>query len=594
MTAVYPFPWKILPMANISGMTYQDAATFVTELETLKSFVNESLIKDVNDVFADAAAQYQAGVTNAENAMLAFIANFTDELKTINNNAVTGMLNEAGNPARGVVAGMIDAAITALDTALRTYTDGEVTDLGAVLRAEMVAADALLLDDVAELTARVDTDTAANGYLVATFADNGVEGEKLHLFYSPDGKTLFGGNNNPAYTPADGQGVRDPSLLFWKGAWYVAYTSNNGNDKDVHIATSTTGAPGTWTLHTTLSGASVPTLNQMWAPQFITDNGQVYIYFSSVSVAPETGGAYWFRANNDALTGWTGPTAVNFPGAPALYIDATFIPHNGKHYMFYSVGSAIQRAVSTTGLTGQYVSDRTGDWAGWGSGIEGPELVKDGDVYRIYYDRYTANAGYHYSESTDLDTWTAGRPVATAPGVMNDGYRLRHGSFYKVPTRAVANLVLAGQAATTNRRPHMELTSVPGPTVSKNAYAKVAGWVWDENETTDKTPISFDAATGNITLKHQGVYAFTFLTGTDTPGVDNVTRALAEFRSEDTQTTQKRESGGVEDKFGCTVANHKSRRAGEVVSFRLMMNWAGTAATVTAPSRLKITYLGPT
>ena len=91
------------------------------------------------------------------------------------------------------------------------------------------------------------------------------------------------------------------------------------------------------------------------------------------------------------------------------------------------------------------------------------------------------------------------------------------------------------------------------------------------------------------------MYTLTLLTGTDTEPIDNVTKALGEMVSVDTDTIQGRDStAAFPDKFKVAIPNHKARRAGEVVKFRVMLDWLGAANTAVCPARLKITFHGNT
>lgn len=297
------------------------------------------------------------------------------------------------------------------------------------------------------------------GWLVACFLDNGVHGEKLNLFYSPDGKTIFGGQNNPAYS-ADR--LRDPSIIYWKGAFYVAFTLADGVGRNFRIIRSETGMPGSWEVVATPSVSGlVPVGDKCWAPELVIDGEDVYVFFtwqksktteSSAGAGNGSGSAMgWVKATNALLTAWSAPTALNTTGFSAAYIDGVPVQYGSAWYFFSSGGSQIYRAKSTTGITGKYTQDKTGNWAGWGTGIEGPYITKIGETFRIYYDRYVGNLGHWYSESSDLTTWSTPQPVKAAPNTLPLGASIRHGSFLQLPNMQAGMKALA--VATTQQGP---------------------------------------------------------------------------------------------------------------------------------------------
>lgn len=54
------------PMTNISPLSYRDGTTYLHALEKLKQWLNQSLVPEFNDGIANAIAEFQAGLGNAE------------------------------------------------------------------------------------------------------------------------------------------------------------------------------------------------------------------------------------------------------------------------------------------------------------------------------------------------------------------------------------------------------------------------------------------------------------------------------------------------------------------------------------------------
>jgi hypothetical protein len=54
------------PITNISPLTFRDAGTFLEYLETIKQFLNETLVPDSNAMIDNAIKEFQTGIANAE------------------------------------------------------------------------------------------------------------------------------------------------------------------------------------------------------------------------------------------------------------------------------------------------------------------------------------------------------------------------------------------------------------------------------------------------------------------------------------------------------------------------------------------------
>ena len=572
-TGFTPFNGLIGPLNRATPFTHRDNATFLRILQDLIEYVNTTFNGQVNAEMQRILDEFQAILTGQQTDFDAVKADWDSkfalnndaleaQIALLNTDAVNGMITAPAGVVRATIQGLIDAAKTALQTEIDA-TISEVADL-----------------------------EANNGYMVATFLADGVDGEKLSLFYSPDGKTIAGSAGINAYVPGDGQGVRDPSLIRHAGKWFVAYTSNNGADKDFMIASSPSGAPGTWTQIVTVSCADLPDVSRIWAPELVVAPDGVHVFFSKVRASnTATGMMYWIKATNDSLTGWTVPAPLQWTAEPAHYIDGVpALGDDGKWYLFYSTGNDIERATATS-LTGVWTRDKSGNWAGWGTGIEGPYLTREGSTWRMYFDRYTAGTGVAWSESPDLTNWTVPVNITVAAGSLGDGQRIRHGSFYKLGEPVADRQALALQLGrVTSRVRHMELTSAPGVTGGAGATVTVTGWATDTNETTDAGIVSYDPATGYLTFNEFGVYAISGNCGAI--GVTGVNRSFMEMRSVDgPDTNHQRTPGGAEDAFGLSIPNFKTNHAGERVKINTFSNWTGGQAQATYPVRLRITKL---
>jgi hypothetical protein len=341
---------------------------------------------------------------------------------------------------------------TAIDTALSTRSkvvEGNITEGEAGMTLRDLPGDLQALDLVFPPPGGATQDY---GYLVANFGNNDPAYEKLSIHYSPDGKYVAAGLNNPVHQPASG--VRDPSVMKHQGVWYAAYTVNNGYDRTLGVTSSTDLV--NWAVQTIVSVTGATDIVQAWAPEWVVDlDGTVRLFFTNVTAsgALET---WYINATNAALTTWSAPIKVTWATNPGNVIDPTFIYDDDIWTIFYGVGSYIHRATAPT-LTGTWTQHNYDDWASWranapdaNTNFEGPVLVKLGpDSYRIYLDRYVGTGnpynfkGYVYSEATSLTgPWSAPKPCIKSPGYPG-GQVLRHGSWVKLTSAADQLLVKA-------------------------------------------------------------------------------------------------------------------------------------------------------
>ncbi|MBB6024315.1 hypothetical protein HNR77_005423 [Paenibacillus sp. JGP012] len=242
--------------------------------------------------------------------------------------------------------------------------------------------------------------------------------ESNMYIYESYNETHYGLLKGPAYTPPSNL-IRDPSIMkHTDGLYYVVYTTNwSGNT--VGIASSPDKMNWTFVRNITLS---TPTpIAHTWAPEWFKDtNGSVNIIVSLSPGNYENFKPYVITASNSNLasTSWSAPTVL--AGIAPNYID-TFVVKTGSTYHAFTKNETtktIEYATSNS-LTGPYTFKGTGDWAGWGSWVEGPALVQlDNGSWRMYFDGY-ADHKYYYSDSADnFQSWTAKQEIAGLSGMV--------------------------------------------------------------------------------------------------------------------------------------------------------------------------------
>ncbi|WP_427180277.1 AbfB domain-containing protein [Paenibacillus sp. TC-CSREp1] len=242
--------------------------------------------------------------------------------------------------------------------------------------------------------------------------------ESNMYIYESYNATHYGLLKGPAYTPPSNL-IRDPSIMkHTDGLYYVVYTTNwSGNT--VGIASSPDKMNWTFVRNITLS-TSTP-IAHTWAPEWFKDtNGSVNIIVSLSPGNYENFKPYVITASNSNLasTSWSAPTVL--AGIAPNYID-TFVVKTGSTYHAFTKNETtkyIEYATSNS-LTGPYTFKGTGDWAGWGSWVEGPALVQlDNGSWRMYFDGY-ADHKYYYSDSANnFQSWTAKQEIVGLSGMV--------------------------------------------------------------------------------------------------------------------------------------------------------------------------------
>lgn len=130
-----------------------------------------------------------------------------------------------------------------------------------------------------------------------------------------------------------------------------------------------------------------------------------------------------FTALDDSLTSWSGPVAL---GIGPNYIDA-FVMRLGSTYHVFAKQETTRYVEHATAskLTGPWTFVGKADFAGWGSGMEGPVVVRlDDGHFRMFMDAQ-GSAGFVYADSADLMAWST---ATSLPAFANT---VRHGTIIR-------------------------------------------------------------------------------------------------------------------------------------------------------------------
>ncbi len=345
-----------------------------------------------------------------------------------------------------------------------------------------------------------DAATRGEGvYLVAWFTN---AEQKLWLGVSNNGLAWNTIGRAAVYSPASGS-LRDPSIFVLDpnevyspqpSVRYLACHTNEGSPLGFDVISSPDLQD--WSLVHHVDCTSIASLAHVWAPEwFIDTDGSIHVFVACSNSGTTAFQIYETHPTNAALTTWSNPAIVTGTSLPSDMIDPFMVKVGNTYNIWYKNDSTKYiEYLSSTSLTSGYTVTKSGDWASWGSGLEGPSLLQvDSSTWRIYFDKYTAQ-GIYYSESTDnWATWSA-KALITSPITMSHGTVVRvrdlptqrnmSGQFMGLvtPLTSITSFI----SSDVNLGNHLTWTSITSVTLGPGVWL-VCGMCTFRNETTTST-----------------------------------------------------------------------------------------------------------
>ncbi len=261
----------------------------------------------------------------------------------------------------------------------------------------------------------------------------------LYVGVSLDGKTFTGIGKRILYGswPATGSQVRDPSVIFYDGTFVVAYTGDHfGQVPWFGMAKSTNLLDWTQLPNVTPTGFS-GSVNNIWAPEWLVDNGRYYLVFRISTVAGNfygtPGMGYTECLDPGTWSSWTPWQSLG--GIPSNWNDVCIVKSGSTYHLFANNGSGdIVHATSQQPFSGYGAGTiistpwRTAIGPTYNA-VEGPNAVAlGGDRFRIYFQHLYTDIGYYAESSDNMATWGDITQIGWDGGGENPG----HGTVIKL------------------------------------------------------------------------------------------------------------------------------------------------------------------
>jgi hypothetical protein len=274
---------------------------------------------------------------------------------------------------------------------------------------------------------------AGTRFVMSHFRGNSGGGdERLHISISPDGVHWTALNNgNPVWQPPEretlGYVVRDPSIIYDNGTFWVAFTSGGyGRHASFGLVKSTNLLDWTFVgeINTAIPGATDPFT---WNPCFFRDgDGMVHVF---VSISPINGSTFYpipalrtyeLHPVSADWTQWSSPALVELPSSNTNEFWA-WKEGDVYHaiYVDFRSNAAWIHVTSRSLLTGWTQHKRLG----YDSQEGGFVLKRPDGGYRLFLERGNGSGPqetyYFFDFNSDFGSATAAQPFLSSIGMRN-------------------------------------------------------------------------------------------------------------------------------------------------------------------------------
>lgn len=247
------------------------------------------------------------------------------------------------------------------------------------------------------------------------FGDTSDAARGLALLAGPSALSMSYCSNAPCWTPTTAGHFRDPSIIYWAGTYFVAYTAGNYGGVTYFGLLSSTNLVD-WTA---LANVSLGKKARTWAPEFFADGDTLYVVVGSNDAWGADGDLWLMEALNDELTAWGTPVAITgFSGVP---VNDACIRKSGSTYYMAATTAAGTKIYTASAVAGPYSVFTTSPTTFGGEGTCITEL--DDGTWLMTVDNLSSWGVTNYYVSSDgMATWSAVADYVNMP------HGLRHGT----------------------------------------------------------------------------------------------------------------------------------------------------------------------
>ncbi|GBR55799.1 hypothetical protein AA18889_0329 [Acetobacter senegalensis DSM 18889] len=232
--------------------------------------------------------------------------------------------------------------------------------------------------------------------------------------------------------------MRDPTITYHNGRFLLACTAGSfgdGYQDRFSVYSSTDGRHWSFVTDVQCVVGGVAS-HQTWAPEwFHNPVDGVLRLVVHLDIGSAFSQIYEMHPTDDTLLNWSTPVLISLTNYSNV-IDSFPFYYKDRWVLFFKDEWARQIQIATASSpTGPYTVLTTGDWAGWGSGVEGPSVMPLGEdaagntMLRIYID--AQGNGISYSDAVgqwpDVLTgaWSAPK-ILTVPSNPQHGTCIRN------------------------------------------------------------------------------------------------------------------------------------------------------------------------
>ena len=235
--------------------------------------------------------------------------------------------------------------------------------------------------------------------------------------------------------------INAPDMMYLSGTIYVHVATANDENLDLVPWIVATADPTTGQLTTIASvdwSSAIPGLTSCYAGGWARNSdGTVYQGdgFIHLHVPCSVGNLSSFKiyethADPSDLTSWSAPVDIQVAQSDTIDPQAYLI--SGTYFLWCKQDSSdFVTLASSSSITGPFTMLKTGDWAGWGSGNEGPFMYRppNGIGWYLMFEHHVSTHLMYYATCSTDDpsacTWS-GKTLWTEDLVY------RHGAVMKL------------------------------------------------------------------------------------------------------------------------------------------------------------------